>query len=136
MVLGLDRGGECQGIAYRIAATQWDAVAAYLRDREQVTSVYRDVSVDVEFADRPPVQALAFVVDRNHVQYAGRLPLEQQVEHIARGIGQSGRNPDYLFDMLRHLHQMGWEDDELVILAQRVAERMGAEEGAEDRPAR
>src|SRR5690349_2563312 len=37
LVLGLDRGGACQGVAFRVARKQRDATVAYLREREQVT---------------------------------------------------------------------------------------------------
>jgi cation transport regulator ChaC len=40
LVLGLDRGGACRGIAYRVAAVRREATVAYLRGREQVTRVY------------------------------------------------------------------------------------------------
>src|SRR5205823_11445244 len=43
LVLGLDRGGTCRGIAYRVSVTKRADVIAYLRKREQVTSVYREV---------------------------------------------------------------------------------------------
>ena len=42
LVLGLDRGGTCRGVAFRVAPRDWDGVVAYLRAREQVTSVYRE----------------------------------------------------------------------------------------------
>ena len=73
LVLGLDRGGACRGIAFRVAAQDSAATIAYLREREQVTSVYREVmrSVWLENDARQRVSALAYVVDRGHVQYAG-----------------------------------------------------------------
>ena len=40
LVLGLDRGGMCRGIAFRVAAAKREETIAYLRGREQVTSVY------------------------------------------------------------------------------------------------
>src|ERR1700681_791515 len=43
LVLGLDRGGACRGIAYRVDGTARAGPVAYLREREQVTSVYREV---------------------------------------------------------------------------------------------
>src|SRR6266513_6338372 len=43
LVLGLDRGGTCRGIAYRVSVTERTEAVAYLRKREQVTSVYREV---------------------------------------------------------------------------------------------
>src|SRR6201991_2819824 len=74
LVLGLDRGGTCRGVAFRIAEKDRAATVGYLRAREQVTSVYREVmrSVWLENGPRQRIGALTYVVDRGHVQYAGR----------------------------------------------------------------
>src|SRR5580704_17880501 len=68
LVLGLDRGGACRGVAFRIPEMKRGETVAYLRAREQVTSVYRAVmrSVWLEDAARERVSALAYVVDRGH----------------------------------------------------------------------
>ena len=81
LVLGLDRGGACRGIAFRVAAALRAATIDYLRAREQTTHVYREVmrSVWLENEARQRVSALAYVVDRGHVQYAGRLTLAEQL---------------------------------------------------------
>src|SRR6202051_4414453 len=86
LVLGLDRGGACRGIAYRVDRSLRADTVAYLRAREQVTMVYReawrDVLVDGEGGGDPErrVRALVYVVDRGHPQYGGRLgPGEQPV---------------------------------------------------------
>src|SRR3982750_1526736 len=94
LVLGLDRGGACRGIAFRVAEKDRTDVVAYLRAREQVTSVYREVmrSVWRENDARQRVSALAYVVDRGHAQYAGRLSLADQHRHVVHGHGQSGAN--------------------------------------------
>src|SRR3954467_3077889 len=80
LVLGLDRGGACRGIAFRVAASRREATIAYLREREQTTHVYREVmrSVWLEDDARRRVSAMAYVVDRGHVQYAGRLTLADE----------------------------------------------------------
>src|SRR6201996_9483087 len=83
LVLGLDRGGACRGIAFRVAEEKREETIAYLRAREQVTSVYREVmrSVWLENDPRQRVAALAYVVERGHVQYAGRLYLAEPLRH-------------------------------------------------------
>src|SRR6266581_4946583 len=98
LVLGLDRGGACRGIAFRVAEQNRAATVAYLRAREQVTSVYREVmrSVWLENETRQRVSALAYIVDRGHVQYAGRLSLAEQLRHVRQGHGKSGANRDYV----------------------------------------
>src|SRR5690242_3610795 len=98
LVLGLDRGGNCRGIAYRVAARKRSDTIAYLRAREQVTLVYREVWRPVWLMNDPRqrVQALCYVVDRGHRQYAGRLTLAQQLHHVRQGHGRSGPNRDYV----------------------------------------
>ena len=120
LVLGLDRGGACRGIAFRVAEQQRAATVAYLRAREQVTSVYREVmrSVWLENEPRQRVSALAYVVDRGHVQYAGRLSLAEQLRHVQQGHGQSGANRDYVIATVKAIETEGFRDRPLHQLAQ------------------
>lgn len=127
LVLGLDRGGACRGIAYRVAHRDWQDVVSYLKGREQVTEVYQDIYTRVRLGGNPrpsgernQVRALTYMVDREHIQYAGRLAFDDQVRHILNGVGHSGKNPDYLKDMVAHLDQMGWRDLGLLKLWQKV----------------
>lgn len=113
LVLGLDRGGSVTGIVFQVAAAQAEAVQAYLRAREQVTLVYRETMCRVSLPDRRRVQALCYVADRRHDQYAGRLPFEAQTNLIAHGSGESGANPDYLARTLSQLEEMGISDRRL-----------------------
>jgi glutathione-specific gamma-glutamylcyclotransferase len=115
LVLGLDRGGACRGIAFRVAEKNRDATVAYLRAREQVTSVYREVtrSVWLENDARQRVSALVYVVDRGHVQYAGRLPLNEQLRIVRQGHGRSGNNRDYVLATVKAIEAEGFRDDQL-----------------------
>jgi cation transport protein ChaC len=119
LVLGLDRGGACRGIAFRVAEQHRAATVAYLRAREQVTSVYREVmrSVWLENEPRQRVSALAYVVDRGHVQYAGRLSLAEQLRHVQQGHGQSGANRDYVIATVKAIEAEGFRDLQLHRLA-------------------
>ena len=119
LVLGLDRGGACRGIAFRVAEKHRSATVAYLREREQVTSVYREVvrSVWLENEARQRVSALAYVVDRGHVQYAGRLSLDEQLRHVQQGHGQSGNNRDYVLATVKSIEAQGFRDAQLHQLA-------------------
>jgi glutathione-specific gamma-glutamylcyclotransferase len=123
LVLGLDRGGTCRGIAYRVAAKERRDTIAYLRAREQVTSVYRE-SIRPIWLKREPerrVPGLCYMVDRGHVQYAGRLSLEQQLHHVRQGHGQSGANRDYVIATVGALEQLGYRESELHLLSARLA---------------
>jgi cation transport protein ChaC len=119
LVLGLDRGGACRGIAFRVAEKNHADVVANLRAREQVTSVYREVmrSVWLENDARQRVSALAYVVDRGHVQYAGRLSLAEQHRHVVQGHGQSGANRDYVTATVKAIEAEGFRDAQLHQLA-------------------
>nr|WP_315778298.1 MULTISPECIES: gamma-glutamylcyclotransferase [unclassified Bradyrhizobium] len=119
LVLGLDRGGACRGIAFRVAADKRDETIAYLRAREQVTSVYREVtrSVWLENDARERVSALVYVVDRGHVQYAGRLSPQEQLRHVRQGHGQSGANRDYVISTVKAIEAQGLRDTQLHRLA-------------------
>lgn len=109
LVLGLDRGGMCEGIAFRVSASNARQTLRYLREREQVGSVYREALVPVTLltGERPEVMALAFLVERAHPSYAGDLPLAEQAHVIRGGIGRSGNNIDYLASTLAHLAALG-----------------------------
>jgi cation transport protein ChaC len=115
LVLGLDRGGACRGIAFRVAATKRKDVVDYLRGREQTTNVYREVmrSVWLENEARQRVSALAYVVDRGHVQYAGRLSLTEQLRYVQQGHGRSGNNRDYVLSTVKSIEAQGFRDPQL-----------------------
>jgi len=82
LVLGLDRGGACRGIAYQVAAGHRDETMRYLREREQTTKVYVEAMRRITLATAPPrdITALVFLVDRSHPQYAngGRVARSSQ----------------------------------------------------------
>src|ERR1700730_14376661 len=119
LVLGLDRGGACRGVAFRVGEKDRAETVAYLRAREQVTSVYREVmrSVWLESSARERVRALTYVVDRGHIQYAGRLSLAEQVRHVRQGHGQSGANRDYVLATVKAVEAEGFRDTQLHQLA-------------------
>lgn len=112
LVLGLDRGGACRGIAYRVAAAQGATVMAYLWDREMPNRVYacRDVAVQIATG---AVTARTFVVRRDTPQYAGKLPLDRTAALICHGHGQRGPNRAYLENTVRHLDALGIPDARL-----------------------
>jgi glutathione-specific gamma-glutamylcyclotransferase len=120
LVLGLDLGGACRGIAYRVAAERRDETIDYLRAREQVTMVYRETTRQITLATHPArdVTALVYVVDRSHPQYAGRLPLERQLHLVRQGHGRSGANLDYVLATVAEIEAQGCRDAGLHRLAE------------------
>jgi cation transport protein ChaC len=129
LVLGLDHGGACRGVAYRVAAAARPETIAYLRAREQATMVYRECTRAVWLKGEPErrVSALCYMVDRGHPQYAGRLTLEQQLHHVRQGRGRSGINRDYVIATVAALEELGLRETELHLLAERLK---GAHESA------
>jgi cation transport protein ChaC len=122
LVFGLARGGSCRGMAFEVDADDWAEVHAYLRARELVTEVYREVFRPVRLDSGAVVTAMAYVVDEQHVQYAGRLAIEDQLAMVRSGFGQSGSNVEYVVNTARHLAQMGIRDKTLDELAARLGE--------------
>lgn len=122
LVLGLDRGGSCRGIAFRVAAAERDAVLAYLRERELVTNSYIEVerNVRLERAARDYVRAVTYVVDRNHPQYAGDLAREAVLAQVRDSVGKAGSNRDYVLATAAHLASLGIEDAQLEWLAEQL----------------
>ena len=122
LVLGLDRGGACRGIAYRVTAKKRAATLAYLREREQATSVYLERVRTAWLAGNPekPVNAVCYIVDRSHQQYAGRLSIAEQVHIVRQGHGGSGNNREYVLETVNALEALGMRDKELHLLAERL----------------
>lgn len=113
LVLGLDRGGACLGLGYRVHSGDAAEALAYLRAREQVTAVYREAQLPVTLRDGRTVRGVAYVVDREHPQYSRRLPLDVVLAHVRRGIGRSGANIEYVLASHARLRQMGIRDKAL-----------------------
>ncbi len=123
LVLGLAPGGSVRGMAYRIAPADWAGVQAYLMEREQPTETYVAAHRPVRLADGRRVEALVFLSDPDHPQWAGALSLERQAELIAGAQGLSGRNTDYLADLVEHLAEMGLRDPAMQALLRLVEAR-------------
>jgi cation transport protein ChaC len=120
LVLGLAPGGSVRGAAYRVAEDDWPQVYAYLLEREQPTETYREAKVSILLADGRRAPTLAFLSDMTHPQWAGRLDFEQQARLIAGSSGLSGRNIDYLRDLVEHLRRDGVRDRGMERLLARV----------------
>ncbi len=122
LVLGLDRGGSCQGMVYRVPAGEGEEVLNYLYEREMVTGVYRPSWRRAE-TEQGPVSAITFVVDRGHRQYAGRLSHADMVELILQGQGNRGPCMEYLENTVHHLRALGLKDRGLERLLKETSRR-------------
>ncbi len=121
LVLGLAAGGAVRGAAYRIDGRDWPQVHAYLLEREQPTETYIEARRTVRLQDGRRVEAVTFLSDIGHPQWAGALDLEDQARLIAGARGLSGRNIDYLSDLVTHLRAEGVRDSAMERLLARVS---------------
>jgi cation transport protein ChaC len=123
LVLALDQAAEafCDGVAFRVAPGAEAETMAALRARELVSSAYLEATCDVVLRDGRAVTAVTYVIDRDHVQYCGGLPLEEQARIIARAVGGRGPNIEYLHNTEAHLREIGLHDPDLAWLVDRVA---------------
>ena len=110
LVLGLDAGGSCRGMAFKVAGSNRNDVIDYLRARELVTNVYLEVERPVKLDCGERVQVVTYVVDPTHEQYAGRLPHKKLVAQINGAVGQSGKNEEYILNTVTHLRELGIHD--------------------------
>jgi glutathione-specific gamma-glutamylcyclotransferase len=120
LVLGLDRGGSCHGVAFRVEAALRESTIRYLREREQATSVYIERMAPVALDSGERVRALTYVADRLHPQYARRLGREAMLDIVRAGHGTSGDNGAYVTETHDHLFAMGVRDADLEWLSERL----------------
>ena len=116
LVLGLDRGGACRGIAFRVADTSRRDGRIPARARTDHLGLPRGMrSVWLEKEARQRVSALAYVVDRGHAQYAGRLSLAETASCPA-GARASGNNRDYVLPTVKAIEAEGFRDPSCISL--------------------
>jgi cation transport protein ChaC len=123
LMMALDRGGSCGGIAFRLPDAdhmgQLTRLLARETDGTPPTNVPRWIRAQTS---RGPVTALAFVVSAAGANYAGRLPLPVVAGTLARAAGHWGSGAAYLHNTVRHLLEHGIRDRNLWALQELVAE--------------
>ena len=120
LVLGLDKGGSCSGMAFKVHAKNRDSVIKYLRERELVTSVYKECWRQIKFRSGSSEKALTYIVDRSSPQYSGLLDLEKQIEIVSSAKGNSGPNNEYLLKTVEHLKSISIRDHNLESIANTI----------------
>ncbi|MBS0537434.1 MAG: gamma-glutamylcyclotransferase [Proteobacteria bacterium] len=121
LMLALEAGGDCEGIAYRIAPDKVRSELAILWNREMLSGIYQARWVPTKLRDGRTVTAVTFVVDTNHCQYCGDLPMERAAHHIAFAEGRRGACRDYLANTAAHARSLGIHDSYIEDLVARVA---------------
>ena len=107
LVMGLDRGGSCRGLAFRVAAPQVPTVMKQVYRREMPTGVYVPRFVPVTLEDGRRVTAWAFIARRGHPQFLGGATPAHQAALIRQGHGHAGPCRDYLVNTIAHLEALG-----------------------------
>jgi cation transport protein ChaC len=121
LMLSLESGGSCTGVAYRIAPDAAMTELDVLWRREMASRSYRAVWVNLHMKHRIE-PGIAFAVNRGHERYVPRLDIETAARYLATGRGSIGECCDYLFDTVDHLRELGIRDRRMEALAQRVRE--------------
>lgn len=121
LVLALDaqEGGRCTGVAFQVAENESEAVLTQLRERELISSAYYEDTVELIADGGEKIMALAYIIDRDHVQYC-QFDLEKQAQIIAKAVGGRGPNTDYLFNTAAHLTELAIRDNDMDWLVKRV----------------
>lgn len=117
LVLGLKRGGLCDGLALRIPEAQADNILSYLRERELANEVYHEKIHDLHLCDGRIVDALVYVADETHAQFADNLSAHDAAYIVRSAVGISGPNVDYVVNTVSHLQAMGLQDSGLENIA-------------------
>jgi cation transport protein ChaC len=120
LMLALESGGDCEGIAYRLAPHQVRSELAILWNREMLSGVYQARWVPTKLRDGRTVSAVTFVVDNGHCQYCGDLPVDKAAHHIAFAEGRRGACRDYLANTAAHARALGIHDQYIEDLVARV----------------
>lgn len=121
LVLGLDRGGSCTGMVFRVDRRDHDVVMAGLRERELVTNVYIERQLPVHLPTGKRIVAVCYIADRRHEQFAGSLSAGVAAQRVSVSRGQSGHNVDYVASTLTHLQEMKIRDHWLEDVAERMS---------------
>ncbi len=125
LMLGLERGGSCTGVAFRIPADLVEVELDIIWRREMVTAAYRPSWVSLELKGER-LKAVAFLINPAHDRYAKHLSEAEVADAIAVAAGPLGPCSDYLFNTVTHLRDLGIADRRLERIADAVRLRQAA----------
>lgn len=125
LMLCLDRGGTCRGVAYRIPAGRIEENLDKLvrREMSMVPSAFPGRWIKVA-TETGPLTALAFAIDRKNPRYVGGLSLAERADRLAQAHGWKGTMAEYVLATVEKLEQLGIHDRNLWAIQQLVAERI------------
>lgn len=119
LALDADPRARCEGLALRVADAEKAEVMTSLRARELISDAYEERILPLALADQREVPAVAYVIRREHRQYAS-VDIETQALTIARARGLRGSNMEYLANTAAHLAEVGIHDPDLDALLARA----------------
>jgi cation transport protein ChaC len=119
LMLALDEGGGCVGVAHRIAAEHVESETNILWMREMMSGAYTPRWVPLRF-DEGDAVGITFVINRVHKRYTGPLSPEEIASRIAKAEGMLGKNRDYLYRTINELERMGVIDEPIHAICARV----------------
>ena len=122
LMLALDRGGSCNGMAFRIAAPEIDSETEILWMREMITGAYIPHWGNL-YMDGQPIQGMTFVINRNHSRYIGGLNLDETADRLVNGKGSLGSCREYLENTVEHLKRIDVADRYLQRLCQLIQQK-------------
>jgi cation transport protein ChaC len=120
LMLALDRGGVCRGIAFRLPAAQARQELLLIWRREMFGTAYLARWVQVRMVGGS-ASAITFVVNRAHPRYAGKLTDAQAARHIATAAGSLGSCASYLENTIASLQGLGIRDTGMQRIAASIA---------------
>lgn len=127
LMLSLDRGGQCKGVAYRLPPDAVEANLGRLLRREMRTKVPAHAPRWVTIhTDDAPLRAIAFVINRKGGRYVCGLSLQEIADALATAAGPIGSMAEYLYSTVHHLEELGIHDKQLWRLQELVSERIEA----------
>jgi cation transport protein ChaC len=122
LVLGLDRGGSCNGIALHVAQEDVRPASVYLQEREMLNNAYLPMVKKVYLQNGASVDALTFVSRQKHPQFAVPLTIAETVSVVLEAEGLSGKNCDYVLNTVQHLNECGINQTELHTVAEHLTQ--------------
>ncbi|MGO4524960.1 gamma-glutamylcyclotransferase [Microvirga sp. 2MCAF35] len=120
LVFGLDTGGSCYGLAFRIGQTQVRDAVKFIRDRELTSSIYNEKFVALSLEDGRKVHALAYIVNHQHPKYISNLDVEEVFNLVKDAAGTLGSNLEYVISTFRGISSLGLRDKNLKWLSERL----------------
>ncbi|MBN9315144.1 MAG: gamma-glutamylcyclotransferase [Devosia sp.] len=125
LMLCLDRGGTCRGVAYRIPAARLRENLHKLirREMSMVPSAFPARWIKV-MTETGPLTTLAFIIDRRDQRYIGGLSLAERADQLAQAHGWKGSMAEYVLSTVTRLEELGIHDRNLWQIQRLVAERI------------